>query len=77
MIPGKLLYTWPGSTYKLVSKGTYGTTYEIGLGREGGTVTEGSTGSTKKVGMAIKYLDGEVAYGTEQKSSYELSGRMK
>jgi uncharacterized repeat protein (TIGR01451 family) len=71
-IPGQLLYTWPGSTYKYVKKGADGTTFEIGVGKEGETIREGSTSNELKLGMSLKYRDGEVSVGTEQQKSYIL-----
>ena len=72
-VPGQLLHTWQSPTYKWVAKGASGSEFSIGIIQDGETITSGSTASTTSAGMEIKYLSGEVSYGTEQQSSYILS----
>ena len=72
-VPGQLLHTWQSSTYKWVAKGASASEFSIGITQEGETITSGSTASTTSAGMGIKYVSGEVSYGTEQQSSYILS----
>lgn len=72
-VPGQLLHAWQSPTYKWVARGSNASEFSIGITQEGETITSGSTASTTSVGMGIKYLSGEVSYGTEQQSSYILS----
>ncbi len=72
-VSGQLLHTWQSPTYKWAAKGASASEFGIGIVQEGEEITSGATASTMSAGMGIKYLSGEVSYGTEQQSSYILS----
>ena len=72
-VPGQLLHTWQSSTYKWAAKGASASEFGIGIIQEGEEINASSTASSVSAGMGIKYLSGEVSYGTEQQNSYILS----
>ncbi|MBM4430077.1 MAG: DUF11 domain-containing protein, partial [Chloroflexi bacterium] len=71
-VNGQLLYTWNGSQLG-IAPSSGAAEFDLGLGKEGETVNEGSTETSASLGMEIKTTEVEITMGIAQKTSYILS----